>query len=174
MGKDQMRKHLRGSSPPHQQSHSMRRASTAMCGRPIACSKRCCNLLLDSRLARGTGFSSFPSRLDIRMGCCASSMKSSQYCMCIVSISGPYDFYHVGPVHHSLKKVLQPHRLSGALLLRLSSLGHWYETLPCLDISMGCYASSVLPTMQLGAAYADGTYGFELKVCRAMTIGLEA
>jgi hypothetical protein len=44
------------------------------------CSKEACSLAGSSRLLAGTGFSSFPSLLDIRMGCCASSMLSTQYC----------------------------------------------------------------------------------------------
>ena len=57
--------------------------SGALCGvlyLQKTCSKQACSLVGSSRLLAGTGFSSFPSLLDIRIGCCASSMLSTQYC----------------------------------------------------------------------------------------------
>ena len=71
----------RPSPPSHQHSHSMRRASVATCALSMARSRKWCSLVEVRRLAGATGLSSFPSRLDINRGCCASSMKSSQYCM---------------------------------------------------------------------------------------------
>ena len=70
-----------GTSPMRQHSQSMRRASAAMWVSPQACCRHCSSRAGDSRLTAGTGLSSFPSRLDIRMGCCASSILSAQCCM---------------------------------------------------------------------------------------------
>ena len=70
-----------GTSPMRQHSQSMRRASVATWALPQACCRHCSSRAGDSRLTAGTGFSSFPSRLDIRIGCCAASMLSAQCCM---------------------------------------------------------------------------------------------
>ena len=87
------------------------------------CSKQDCSLLGSSRLLAGTGFSSFPSLLDIRIGCCASSMLSTQYCT-------GHELRQ-----HSCCMPRKPHDCRSA---------SWSNPPSLLDMGIGCCASSML------------------------------